>query len=111
MPRCGGWTDIATSELRVALDLHVGPENPELELDGVERLGADLGVPLERGHDEPRCFVPAQDFERAKKRVDQPNVPHLLSRVDRELAYAIDDCGAGRKDFARPVGVKRKVRY
>ena len=79
------------------------PTRCRLELDGVERFGAD-SVFVGPGVDPcvPRPFA-TKYFERASQRIHQPHMGNALAGVDWHFSHAVDRDRGGGKHFAQPV--------
>src|SRR5690606_38042165 len=80
------------------------PQGAEVELDGVEGLGAHRGFACVRDDQAVAASVEAQHLERACLWVHQPDVGHAVLRVDRELERAIVAARRGREHLCDPVG-------
>jgi hypothetical protein len=81
-----------------------GPEEGQIELDGVEWLGANHRIIAPGGDDPPPWAVESEDFQRACYRVDEPRMTYLGSGIKRQLVGTIDRLGRRRDHFAHPIG-------
>jgi len=82
----------------------------EIELDDVERLGANRVAARMRGDDDPAARFEPVDLERLEQRLDEPEMGHALARVDRHLPRPVDAPRRGRDHLADPVRRERERR-
>src|SRR5207244_1664821 len=75
----------------------------ELDLDGLERLGADDVVAAVRREHYPPSGVEPIHFERPHERIDEPEVRDPFSRIDAHLPSPVDPSRRRRDDLAGPV--------
>src|SRR6266545_6557889 len=84
---------------RRRLDGSLSPDLRQVDLDGVEGLGADLVVVLMSADDDPGGSLEAQDFQSPQNGIDEPGVPDAAPREDRQLADAVVPLGGGGEDL------------
>src|SRR6218665_27269 len=88
----------------------VRPEERQLELDGIEGLGADPCFLGEGGDEQPVTCLQWEDVERAREWIHVPHVPHAFPGVDAHLRPLVHAPGPLRKHLAHPVRRKIVVR-
>src|SRR5712691_1623783 len=87
----------------------LAPERRQVQLDGMERLGADQRRSLVRREQQPSALRQAVDLERSRHRVHEPEMQDVLAGVDRHLLRAVQPFGARRHDLAHPVRRKSEA--
>jgi len=83
---------------------HIRPQIANLQLDRVERLDARRLLIFPNADGEPVRALAPESLERSRCRVDDPRVPHPLTRVDRQFLSTVEFGRAGRNHLAHPIG-------
>jgi hypothetical protein len=82
------------------------PQGRELELEHLKRLDAHLGLVSPGPDSQPSVRLYAVGLERARERIDEPQVRDSFTRVDMHLVAAVDALRTRGDDLANPVGRK-----
>jgi hypothetical protein len=86
----------------------VRPEHCQVELDGIEGLGAHPCIVFERREQQPTTVSLLHDLECAGDGVYQPNVANAGGGIEGQLAHSVEPGGGRAKDFADPIGSERE---
>ncbi len=79
------------------------PQRAEVERDGIERLGTDLLLGSVTADHEPLSARPLVHFQRLRQRIDHPQVPNPVLRIEGHLLRAIHSRRGRRQYLAHPI--------
>ncbi len=82
----------------------LNPQLGECKLDRFEGLDANYVFTPEGAYKDPSSAVEPKNFDRLFQGVNYPNMLHSMLGIERKFLDSIDTRGAGRQNFAYPVG-------